>query len=82
MRYPLARILNLRYKLHTTINIELLYKSGNTNLNKFPFLNRKGQKFEPDNLISLSKIQVKFAAPHTKISTDDEFKPNQHDRHR
>ena len=33
MRYPLVSILNLMYKLYTTINIEILYKSGNTNFN-------------------------------------------------
>ncbi len=31
MRYPLVSILNLMYKLYTTINIEILNKSGNTN---------------------------------------------------
>lgn len=40
MRYSPVSILNFRYKLHTTINIELLHKSGNTNVNEFPFLNR------------------------------------------
>ena len=33
MRYPVVSILNLMNKLYTTINIEILYKSGNTNFN-------------------------------------------------
>ncbi len=34
MRYPLVSILNLIYKLYTTINIDMIYKAVNTNFNK------------------------------------------------
>jgi len=36
MRYPLASILNLMYKLYAIINIEILYQSGNSNFDNLP----------------------------------------------
>ncbi len=35
IRYSFVSIPNLMYKLYTTINMEILYKSGNTNFHRF-----------------------------------------------